>query len=177
MKQNTKNLTHGAAIGALYVVLTQAQNLLLPGSATWVVQFRAAEALVVLAAFTPAAVPGLTLGCVVFNLTFAGSLPLDFLVGGYATFLAAGAMRLSRNFRPGGLPIPGLLAPAVFNGLLVGWELTFYLGTADFSMGAFWTNALYVAAGELAVMLTLGAALYRALQKNGLGRRLFDAGY
>ncbi len=176
MKQNTKQMTHGAMLAALYVVLTQMQNLLLPGSATWAVQFRAAEALLVLAAFTPAAVPGLTAGCAVFNLTFAGSLPLDVLVGGYATFLAAGAMRLSRNVKVGGLPVVGLLAPAFFNGLLVGWELAFYLGQEEFAMGVFWLNAAYVALGEIAVMFTLGTALYRVLQKNNLGRRLFGEG-
>ncbi len=175
MKQNTKKLTHAAAIAALYVVLTHAQNLLLPGSATWAIQFRAAEALVVLAAFTPAAVPGLTAGCVIFNLSYAGALPLDFVVGGYATFLAAGALRLTREWNICRLPWVGLLAPAVFNGLLVGWELTFYLGKTDFTMAAFWLNALYVAAGELAVMGTLGISLYRALTKNGLGRRIFGA--
>ncbi len=173
MKPQSKKLTHAAAIAALYVVLSQTQNLLLPGSGTWAVQFRAAEALVVLAAFTPAAVPGLTAGCVIFNLTWAGSLPLDFLVGGYATFLSAGALRLTRDWKLRGLPWLGLLAPAAFNGLLVGWELTFYLGKTEFTMAAFWANAACVAAGELAVMATLGVTLYRTLAKNSLDRRIF----
>ena len=57
--------------------------------------------------------------------------------------------------------------PAVFNGLLVGWELTYYIGEA------FWFNAACVAAGEAAVLLVLGSALYLALQARGLGARLF----
>ncbi len=174
MRQNTKKLTHAAMIAALYVVLTQAQNLILPNSATFAIQFRAAEALAVLACFTPAAVPGLTAGCVIFNLTHAGALPLDFLVGGYATFLAVGALRLTRDWKIKGIPLPGFLMPALFNGLLVGWELTFYLGQTDFTLAAFWLNAVYVAVGELAVMLTLGVTLYRTLERKGLGRRIFE---
>jgi uncharacterized membrane protein len=50
----------------------------------------------------------------------------------------------------------------------VGWELSVYIG------GAFWLNALYVAIGEAAVLLTLGSLLYYALRKRDLGRLLFD---
>ena len=55
MKKNVKNLTHGALIAAMYVVLTHMQNMLLPGSATWAIQMRMSEALGILAFFTPAA--------------------------------------------------------------------------------------------------------------------------
>ena len=59
--KNTKNITHAALIGAMYFALTHLQNLLVPNSATWAIQFRASEALCVLSLFTPAAVPGLTI--------------------------------------------------------------------------------------------------------------------
>ena len=39
--------------------------------------------------------------------------------------------------------------------------------------GGFWINALYVAIGELAVLLTLGSLLYAALRRRGLDKRLF----
>ena len=156
----TKNITHAAIIGAMYFALTHLQNLLLPGSA---------EALCVLAMFTPAAVPGLTIGCLLFNLSFAGALPLDFAVGSFATFLAAGSMRLLRRF-----PIAALSMPALFNALLVGWELTLFLGETTFTMAAFWINALYVAAGELIVLYTLGWLLYRTMKRSGLARRIFE---
>lgn len=167
--RKTRNITHAAIIGAMYFALTHLQNLLLPGSATWLIQFRAAEALCVLAFFTPAAIPGLTIGCLLFNLSFAGALPLDWLVGSYATFLAAGSMRLLRR-----VPMAGLAMPALFNALLVGWELTVYLGSTGFSMAAFWLNALYVAIGELAVLYTLGWLLYRSMTRTGLARRIFE---
>ena len=169
MNQKTKNITHAALIGAMYFALTHLQNLLLPNSATWVIQFRASEALCVLALFTPAAVPGLTIGCLLFNLSFAGALPLDWLAGSFATFLACGSMRLLKRF-----PLLAMTMPAWFNALFVGWELTVYLGETTFTMAAFWLNAASVAAGELIVMLTMGLLLYRFLNRSGMGRRIFD---
>ena len=85
MNKYVRHLVHGAIIAVLYVVLTHWQNLLLPGSATWAIQVRLSEALSILAFFTPAAVPGLAVGCLLFNLTFSAALPLDFLVGTLAT--------------------------------------------------------------------------------------------
>ena len=167
MRKNVKFLTHGALIGALYVALTYLQNMLIPGSATWAIQFRASEALCVLALFTPAAIPGLTVGCLLFNLSFAGALPLDFVVGTLASLLATAAMWFTRRLTIKGYPLPALLMPAIFNAFLVGWELSAYIG------GAFWLNALYVAIGEAAVLLTLGRLLWAVIQKNSLQRRLF----
>ena len=72
MKKNTRFLVHGAVIAALYIVLTHLQNFI-PGNGTWgPVQFRASEALCVLAFFTPSAIPGLTIGCLLFNITYSG---------------------------------------------------------------------------------------------------------
>lgn len=166
--KTTKHLTHAAIIAALYVCLSLLQNLLLPGSATMAVQFRAAEALCVLALFTPAAIPGLAVGCLLFNLTQAGALPLDFFIGTAASLLAALGMYLLRNVRLRKLPLPALCMPALANGLLVGAELTIYIEGSSF-----WLNALCVAAGELAVLFTLGLALYLGLSHRGLGSRLF----
>ena len=167
MIKHTRYLVHGAVIAALYAVLTHMQNLLLPGSATWAIQMRMSEALCVLAFFTPAAIPGLSLGCLVFNLTFAAALPLDFVIGTAATALAAGGMWLTRNWTVKGYPLLGMLLPALCNAVLVGWELTVYIG------GGFWLNALYVAIGEAAVLLTLGTLVYYLLQKRGLAQKLF----
>ena len=164
--KNARTITTGALIGAMYVALCYLQNALIPGSASWAIQFRAAEALCILAFFTPAAIPGLTIGCLLFNLSFAGALPLDPVVGTAATLLAAWAMYLTRKVTIKGLPLLGLLMPAVANAFLVGWELTVYIG------GGFWLNALYVAIGEMAVLLTLGTALYYGLKKHSA--RLFQ---
>ena len=167
MRTRSRFLAHSAIIAALYAVLCHFQNLLLPGSASWAIQLRVAEALCVLAFFTPAAIPGLGIGCLLFNISFAAALPLDFLVGSLASILAAGAMYLLRNVRWRKLPVLGLLMPGFCNAILVGWELTVYIG------GGFWLNALYVALGEWIVLLTLGALLYLAIRNRGLDSKLF----
>ena len=159
--KKTKNITHAAIIGAMYFALTHLQNFLVPNSATWTIQFRASEALCVLALFTPAAIPGLTIGCLLFNLSFAGALPLDFLVGSFATFLGCGSMWLLRRTH-----LPALAMPALFNAVLVGWELTIYFG------GGFWFNCGCVAAGEAIVLLVFGTALYHGIRR--LPRRVYD---
>lgn len=163
----TRYLTQAAIIAALYAVLTHAQNLLLPGTTTWAIQMRISEAMNVLAFFTPAAIPGLSIGCLLFNLTYSATLPLDFAVGTLATLLAAWGMWKTRNMKVGKLPVLGLTMPAITNAFLVGWELTQYIG------GGFVINAVYVALGELAVVLVLGTALYLAITSRGLDRKLF----
>lgn len=170
MDKRVRNLVYGALIGAMYAALTHLQNILLPGSATWAIQLRVSEALCVLAFFTPAAIPGLTVGCFAFNLTYAGALPADALVGSAATALATALMYLLRRVTVKGIPVLGLMLPAVCNGLLVGWELSVYIG------GGFWINALYVAIGELMVLFTAGTVLYALLKKRNLAQRLFGNG-
>ena len=162
MNKRVRRMAQAAVIAAMYVALTHFQNLLFPNSASFAVQFRVAEALCVLALFTPSAISGLTIGCFLFNLTFAGALPLDPILGTLATFLATGTMYLLRRHA-----WLGLLMPALFNALLVGWELTLYLGNT------FWFNALCVALGEAVVLLTLGRILWVVIQKKGLQHRLF----
>ncbi len=163
----TRYMTHAAIIAALYAVLTHMQNLLLPSSASMAIQLRISEALMVLSFFTPAAIPGLSIGCLLFNLTFSGTLPLDFLLGTLATGLAAWGMWKTRQIKLGRLPVLGLCLPALTNAVLVGWELTQYVG------GAFPVNALSVALGELAVVPVLGGMVYISLQSRGLGARIF----
>ena len=167
MIRHPRRLAHAAIIAALYAILTHLQNLLLPGSATWAIQLRLSEALCILAFFTPAAIPGLSIGCLLFNLTFSAALPLDFLLGTLATFLAAHGMWLTRKITVRGLPVLGLTMPALANAVLVGWELSVYIG------GAFAVNALYVALGEAIVLLIFGSGLYLAMKRRHLDSRLF----
>ena len=168
MRKKARRLAHAAIIAALYAVLTHMQNILIPNSASFAIQFRVSEALCVLAFFTPAAIYGLAVGCFVFNITSAAALPLDFLVGSLATLAACWYMWKTRNLTVKGLPLAGMLMPALFNAILVGWELTVYIG------GSFLLNALYVAIGEAAVLLTLGSALYLAMKRRKLDKRLFQ---
>lgn len=169
MNRKVRRTVYAAILAALYVVLTHLQNLLLPGSATWAIQFRVSEVLCVFSLFTPAAPIGLTVGCALFNLTYAGALPLDFLIGSAATLFACGSMYLLRKVCIKGYPLLAMLMPAVWNAILVGWELSVYIG------GGFWLNALYVAIGEAAVLLSLGTSLYYAIKLRRLDTRLFSA--
>ena len=168
MGRRPRQLACAAIIAALYAVLTHLQNLLLPGSATWAIQFRISEALCVLSFFTPAAIPGLSIGCFIFNLTYSGALPLDTVVGTAATLLSCAGMYLTRRVTLRGVPFLGLVMPALCNAFLVGWELTVYIGNS------FWLNALYVALGEWIVMLTVGSVLYSAIRVRNLDTRLFQ---
>ncbi len=166
MSHSPRFIAQAALLAALYLTLTHLQNFILPGSASLAIQCRLSEALCVLAYLTPAAVPGLTVGCLVFNLTFAGALPLDLVVGPLATLLAAQGMYLLRR-SPWGRAV-GLALPALCNGILVGWELSLFLGE-----GSFWINAGYVALGEGIVLVGLGVPLLRLLRRPDL-RRLFS---
>ena len=166
--KNTRFITHSAIFAALYAALTYAQSLLFPESTSMAIQVRVSEALCVFAFFTPAAIPGLTLGCLLFNLTFAGTLPLDWLVGTLATLLAVGGMWLTRKVTVKGYPILGMVLPAVTNAILVGWELTYYIGEASF-----WYNALFVALGELIALLVVGTVVFYAVKARGLDKKLF----
>ena len=161
--RTTRIITQAAVIAALNTVLTYAQYLLWPESTSMAIQVRISEAMLVLAFFTPAAVPGMTIGCLLFNLTYAGTLPLDWLVGTLATLLAVWGMRMTRNITVKGYPILGMLLPAVTNGLLVGWELTYYIGEASF-----WYNALFVALGEVIALLVVGTVLFYAIKNRKL---------
>ena len=169
-RKSTLYLVQGAIIAALYVAVNYGQELFLPFISTvGPVQFRLSEVLCTLAVLTPAAIPGLTIGCLLFNITSGNPLPIDFFIGSLASLLAASGMWLTRRITIKGYPLLGLLMPAIFNGLLVGWELTVYL---DVPL-SFWLNAGYVALGETAVLLTLGSALYYTVKARNLDKRLF----
>lgn len=173
MKNHTKFLVQGAVMCAMYVVLTYLQNIIWPDSTSMAIQMRFSEALNILAFFTPAAPAGLTLGCLLFNLSYAQALPLDFLIGTVATLLATLSMRKLKNVKLFGIPFLGLLMPALWNGLLVGWELTVYLAPEGFTLPVFGLNALYVFLGEAIVMLVCGTILYKVIVSRKLDQKLF----
>ncbi len=172
MSQKTKFLVYGGVLAAVYVVLTYLQNMIWPQSTSMAIQMRLSEALCVFACFTPAAIPGLTIGCLLFNLSWAQALPTDWIVGSLATLLATTCMWLLRDLRVKGLPVLALLMPAVWNAPLVGWELAVYLGEVGFTWPVFGFNALCVFLGEAIVLCIPGAILYMAMQKRGIARRL-----
>lgn len=169
--KKTKFIAQTAIIAAMYAALTYAQTLILPSSTTMAVQFRVSEALNVLALFTPAAIPGLTLGCVISNIASIGQgLPLDMIFGSLATLGSALCMYAMKNVKIGTYPLPSMLMPAVFNGVVIGWEIECFFIEGEFHFGSFLTQGGFVALGELAVMATLGTLLYYIIQKRGLDK-------
>ena len=64
--------------------------------------------------------------------------------------------------------------PAIWNGVIVGWEIETFFIEGKFHFGDFLLQGGLVALGELGVMLILGSALYYALTKRKLDKKLFD---
>lgn len=163
-------LTQGAVIAALYAALTVGQNIIFPGTASMAVQFRVAELLTVLAIYTPAAIPGLTIGCILANISSvtAGLGFYDMVFGSFASLLAVTAMYLLRNVRIKNIPFLALLMPAIFNGLIVGFEIDFFfIGNLSFNFADFLVQGGFVALGELGVLLILGLPFCVLLNKKG----------
>lgn len=163
MKRNTRVrfLTEAAMIAAGYTVLTLLAMML--NLAYGPVQFRFSEALTVLLVLTPAAVPGLAVGCLLSNL-WSSMGALDIIFGTAATLLAALTTYMVRNIRVKGIPILAPLPPVLFNALIVGVEITI-VSPGGFVFPAFLANALSVGLGELAVCYVLGLPLLVALEK------------
>ena len=163
-------VTQAAIIAALYAVLTVGQNLLFPGTASMAVQFRVAEVLTVLAIYTPAAIPGLTVGWVIANISSvtAGLGFYDMIFGSIASLLAALAMYGLRNVRFKNIPFVALLMPALFNGIIVGFEIDFFfIGNLHFNFVDFLVQGGLVALGELGVLIILGIPFCILLDKQG----------
>ena len=166
-----RTLTTAALIAAMYTVLTVCLAPLSYG----LVQCRLSEALTVLAAFTPAAIPGLTVGCVVSNLiglssgaNIAGAL--DVLLGPLATGSAAVLTWALRNKRVGCLPLWSTLPPVVLNALVVGSELAFV--APQFTVEVWFIQMGLVAAGQLVACVGGGLLVARGLQVSGLDKRV-----
>lgn len=165
---NNKKIMHlvqGAMIAAVYAAATYASALL--GIAYGPVQFRFSEALTVLAVFSPSAAPGLTIGCILGNLSSPFGI-WDIVFGSLATLFAALSARKLRKITFKGLPILSIIMPVIFNALIVGAEITLLMPTGEASFSAFAVAALEVGAGELAVCLAGGIPVFYALKKMNL---------
>lgn len=163
-------LVQGAVIAALYTVLTLLA--VMANLAYGPVQFRFSEALTILPVFTPAAIPGLTLGCLISNM-WSGYGMADMIFGTAATLLAAVATRMVRNIRFRNIPYLAPLPPVLLNGLIVGLEITI-LSPEGFNWVGFLSAALSVAAGELVICYVLGLPLAAALENIGAAKRIFQ---
>ena len=130
-------------------------------------QFRLSEALTVLSTLTPAAIPGLTIGCIIGNISSPMGI-WDVLFGSAATLLGAVTGRMLRNVQIKKLPVLSSLMPVIFNAVIVGLEIVMLTPVEGGKLTAFAISALEVGAGELAVCLVLGLPLYSALKHTKL---------
>ena len=160
-RKTTLFIVQAAIIAAMYATLTILQNVLLPGSASMAVQFRVSEVLTILALFTPAAIPGLTLGCLISNLVTGCALP-DIIFGSLATFIGAiGSYALRKNRYLCSVP------PVISNALIIPFILTYAYhipGGIPFFM-------LTVGLGEVISCMVLGQILLTVL--NPIRHRIF----
>ena len=152
-------------IAGLYTALT----LVLAPISYGLVQCRLSEALTILAAYTPAAIPGLTIGCALANL-LGGSHPLDILVGTFATFLAAWLSYRLGRIRWVGLPIPATIPPVVCNAVIIGVEMTLLLGPRTVPTLLLWMGS--VGLGQLVACVGGGLLLAYSFKKSGFDRKL-----
>lgn len=154
-------LCQAAMTAALYVALTYLANAL--GLASGAIQFRLSEVLAVLPFFTPAAIPGLYIGCLLANILTACA-PLDIALGPVATLLGAlGAYFLSKmpvKWNKWVAPIPNIL----FNIVIVTIVVFFcYTDPAEMVPATIPVIAGGVAIGEVVTGYGLGILLLLAL--------------
>ena len=154
MNLKIKYITTAAMIAAIYSALTIAGYAFSYGP----VQFRFSEALMILPILTPAAIPGLTIGCVISN--WVGPYGVyDIILGSFATFLAA---VFAYKFRK--LPYIAPLGAVVFNAFIVGALIYFFVPIKT----VYLSNVVNIGLGELVICYVLGLPLYFILKRTKL---------
>ncbi len=142
-----KYWTRAAMIGAIYTVIT----VLFAPISYGMVQVRISEMLMILPFFTPAAVPGLFVGCLIANI-FGGLGIIDIVFGSLATLLSAYLVLKIRNKYL--VPLP----PVIINAFVIGFVLHFVLGVP------FYLAAIWVGAGQVIACYGLGLPLLLFLE-------------
>lgn len=153
-------LAQAGLIAALYVILTFLSSSL--GLASGVIQVRISEALTILPLFTPAAIPGLFVGCIVSNL-LTGCLPFDVIFGSIATLIGAfGTYALKKHKFLA--PLPPILSNTIIVPFILAYVYQFE-GSIPFFM-------LTVGIGEIISCGVLGLGLYYVIKKYNLNKIL-----
>ena len=154
MKNKSKFVTQGAMIATIYVLLTMVSRIF--GLDSGVIQVRFSEALCILPCFTPAAIGGLFVGCMLSNI-LAGAVLWDVVFGSIATFIGAVfTYRLRNN------PLLSLAGPILSNTIIIPFVLSYAYNIE----GAIWYFMLTVGLGEVISCGILGMLLYSALKKH-----------
>ena len=167
-RKKTVFVVQSAVIAALYAGLTYAAGLL--NLAYGSIQFRFSEALTLLAAISPAAIPGLTVGCFLGNITSPYGM-IDVICGTLATLIAAVLSYATRNVKFKDVPFLSAIFPVLSNAIIVGIEITVFM-PEGFKLQAFLINALQVGVGELVICYGLGLPLYKVIKKTKLDKMI-----
>ena len=153
-RKKIRNIAVGAVIAALYVVLTYLSNLL--GIASGVIQVRLSEILTVMPIFTPAAIPGLFVGCLFANI-LTGCALWDIVFGSLATLLGAiGTYFLRRH------NVLAFVPPILSNAVIVPFVLLFAYSLE----GSYWYFFTTVGIGEIISCGFFGTILLKSLKKH-----------
>lgn len=155
---NIMPLATAAMIAALYVVLSFAINAF--GLASGAIQVRVSEALTILPYFTTSAIPGLTIGCLLFNL-LSGAAVLDVIFGTLATLVGTVGSRFISKAAKKVAWMKYLVAvpPILANAFIVPWILKTAYGLSD----AYWYLVVTVGIGEIISCGVLGMVLMSVL--------------
>lgn len=149
---NTKKMVLTALIAAAYAVSTLAIAPFSFGA----MQFRVSEVLTILPVFTPFAIPGLVIGCLIANF-FSPFGIIDIVFGTLATLIAAFLSYRVRNIKLWDFPILAPLFPVVSNGIIIG-AVTSIMAGLDFK--GFIINAGLIALSEAVSCYILGIPFY-----------------
>ncbi len=166
--KKTVFLVKAAIIAAMYAGLTYASGAL--NLAYGSIQFRFSEALTILAVFSSAAIPGLSIGCFLGNIASPYGL-VDIVCGTLATLIAAILSYWTRNIKFKDLPLLSAIFPVLSNAIIIGLEITLFM-PEGFKFEAFLISAAQVGIGELVVCYGLGIPLYKVMKKTKLNRYL-----
>ena len=168
-KERINYLVTGALIAAAYVALTFFSNIF--NLAYGPIQLRISEVLTILPVFTPAAIPGLTVGCFIANI---GSFnALDMIFGTLATLIAAIMTYYLRSFKVKGIPFLSFLPPVIINALIIGFEISAFFLPEGLTLWGFVISGLEVGLGELIICYVLGTPFYLLLKKYNLFEKKF----
>jgi uncharacterized membrane protein len=165
-KAKLQYVTTAAIIAAIYAALTYFGAFF--GLSYMAIQLRFSEVLTILPIFTPAAIPGLTIGCFIANI---GSFNmLDMVFGTIATLLAALLTRLFKDIKFKGLPLLALFPPVIVNALIIGLEIAIFLLPKGLSLYGFLISALQVGTGQLIVCYALGIPFYLTIDNTKMSK-------
>lgn len=151
MDKRLKLLVHAAVIAAMYAAITLFTPARFLAYEGW--QVRIAEAMTLLPMVTPAAIPGLFVGCIIVNLFSPVVSIYDIVFGSLATLIAGYLTHKIKNKWLAALP------PVLINAVVVGLVLAFTAGLP------FWLTALQVGVGQAIACYVLGIPLLKAIEK------------